>query len=65
MWTKDDTSEAPKVIFTPGEGDCNPCITRVVFDPEAPTETRVVIYSSGISAVGQSAEEVAAILGVG
>lgn len=40
MWTK-DTSQPPKIIYTPGAGDAWAGLTRVVYDPTAPEGKRV------------------------
>lgn len=62
-WTKDDTTLAPKVVYTPGAGE-NPCITRLIYDPDAPALRKFVVEMSGISAENQSLEDVESVLGI-
>lgn len=44
-WTKDDTSMAPKIIYTPSEAGPVGC-DCLVYDPEAPANQRLVAYFS-------------------
>lgn len=53
-WTKDATSDAPRVIYTPGAGDAHPAVLRVVHDPEAVAGEEFTIVASGITAAGQT-----------
>lgn len=63
-WTKDTVSHAPKVIFTPGQGE-HPAVARLIYDPTAPMSRRYVVELSGISAKNQSIADVEAVIGVG
>lgn len=53
-WTKDDTSDPPRVIYTPGATDAHPAVLRVIFDPEAKTGEEYTVVASGITAAEQT-----------
>ena len=40
LWTKDTTSDPPKIIYAPTWA--NPGVVRVVYDPDAPADKRLV-----------------------
>ncbi len=63
MWTRDD-SAAPKVIFTPAVGDAHAGVRRVVYDPNAPADKRVTAELAYWYQEGETAEDIAAQLGI-
>jgi hypothetical protein len=62
VWTKDDTSEASKVTYTPQH---ETGVTRVVYDPNAPANKRIVCEMAYLHiANGETLEDLDASFGV-
>lgn len=62
MWAKDDSSDPPKVIFTP---EFQSGITRVIYDPNADASKRLICEMSYLHiADGETLEDVEASFGV-
>lgn len=64
-WSKDAASAAPKVIYTPGSGDANPSVVRVLFDPDAPASRRIVIECTHWIEPGETVTTIDNALGIG
>lgn len=61
-WTKDSTSQSPKVIYTPDVNGPVGC-TKLVYDPDAASDKRLTAYLSHLVQIGETLQEIETSLG--